>query len=194
MSSDIKHRIIFLGPPGSGKGTQADLLSKYFSIPHISTGAIFRETLENDKELGPKIKDILAAGNLVSDEMTVNIVEKRLQSDDCKNGFILDGFPRNIDQANSLASILEKMSLPLSYCISLQVPEEVLIERILGRASEGAGRSDDDEEIVKHRLQVYKNQTEPLCKFYNDLGNLVEINGLGEVLEVNKKILEKIQP
>ena len=186
------HRIIFLGPPGAGKGTQAILLSKKLSIPHISTGDMMRASIASGSDLGTRLKSFLDSGALVPDELTTEIVKERLSQDDCKSGFILDGYPRTLAQVESLDSILIGMSTPLTHCISIEVPDDVLLERIRKRSEDGAGRSDDTAEVAAERLKVYWTQTAPVLSAYKDSNRLLAIDGLGTIEEVQQKILSNL--
>ena len=195
--------ILLMGPPGAGKGTQAATLVKKFSIPHISTGDMFRAAIKEGTELGKKAKACIDAGNLVPDEITIGIVKERLSQEDCKKGFILDGFPRTVDQADALKGILTELGLSLKSVLNITVPSADLVERAVGRRicrscgatyhvkfspskQEGVcdacggelyQRADDTEETMKNRLSVYEAQTKPLIDYYQAAGLYVEIDG-----------------
>lgn len=184
-------RIIIFGPPGAGKGTQAHLISDEYNIPHLSTGEIFRSAIKNETPLGKEVKSILDAGELVPDEKVVGLVEEELKEEKYENGYILDGFPRTVPQAEAFDQILENKGKKLDVFLQLQVPREELISRILSR---GEGRSDDTPEKVKNRLDVYEEETQPVINHY-DRHNLIEIvDGVGSIDKVFdriKGILEK---
>jgi adenylate kinase len=191
-----------LGAPGAGKGTHAKRLSSLLGIPHISTGDIFREEMEKNSELGQEVRRYVEKGELVPDEVVNQIVKKRLSQDDCKKGFILDGYPRTLQQAEALEQILKELSLPLKKVINLVVSEEEIIRRLSGRricrncgaifhivnmppkkegicdycGGELYQRDDDKPEAIRHRLAVYHKQTEPLIRFYEEKGLLVNVN------------------
>ena len=195
--------ILLMGPPGAGKGTKAANLVKKFSIPHISTGDMFRAAIKEGTELGKKAKACIDAGNLVPDEITIGIVKERLSQEDCKKGFILDGFPRTVDQADALKGILTELGLSLKSVLNITVPSADLVERAVGRRicrscgatyhvkfspskQEGVcdacggelyQRADDTEETMKNRLSVYEAQTKPLIDYYQAAGLYVEIDG-----------------
>ncbi len=196
-------KIILMGPPGAGKGTQAEVLVNKLSIPHISTGDMFRAAIKNQTALGVKAKEYMDAGALVPDEVTIGIVDERLGEEDCRAGFLLDGFPRTVAQADALAEILERKGMKLDGVINIQVDQEKLIARLTGRrvcrqcgatyhilfnapATEGAcdkcggelyQRSDDSEATARNRLNVYNEQTEPLIAYYKSKGLLLDIEG-----------------
>ncbi len=187
-------QVILLGPPGAGKGTQAVLLCQQLGIPHISTGEILREERNSGSELGLKVKAFLDAGSLVPDNVVIRATEERLSREDCRKGFLLDGFPRTVHQAEALSAVLEAKGMPVSHVVQLVVPEQVLLERIKKRAGSVAeARSDDTAEVAAHRLQVYWTQTAPVAEFYRKLGLLREINGVGGVDEVKVRVLAAIE-
>ena len=179
--------LILLGPPGAGKGTQAAFIALEKNIPHISTGDMLREAIKNGTELGLKAKAVMDAGNLVSDELIIELVKERISQNDCKNGFLFDGFPRTISQAEALDSMLLSNNLNVDKVISLEVDDDVLTERLLSR-----GRSDDNEETIKNRLNVYKNQTLPIKDYYLKNNKLVEVKGDDSVEDVNATIVSSI--
>ncbi len=183
-------RIIIFGPPGAGKGTQAALIKDEFSIPHLSTGEIFREAIKNETVLGKKVKSVLDSGQLVSDDMVTALVEQELDKPDYKNGYILDGYPRTIAQAEAYDKFLEKNEQKLDACLLLKVPEQELIKRILSR---GEGRSDDREEKVKTRLEVYWSETRPVQQYYQKQGLLKEVEGTGTVEDVFERIKKSLE-
>jgi len=175
-----------VGPPGAGKGTQATALSEKLGIPHISTGDLFRKHIADETELGQKVKHILDSGQLVPDEITNEMLVDRLEQPDTADGFLLDGFPRNIGQAEVLAKELADSDTKLDAVVQLQVSEDVLVQRLLAR-----GRSDDNEGVIRHRLHVYQSETAPLLDYYRDL--LVTLDGVGEVGEVTNRVLAALR-
>ncbi|MBR2459929.1 MAG: adenylate kinase [Clostridia bacterium] len=202
-------KIIFLGAPGAGKGTKAEIVAKRLGIPTISTGAIIREAISSGTELGIKAKKFIEEGRLVSDEVVIGIIKSRLAKSDCSKGFILDGFPRTVPQAVAL----DDMGVTLDKVVSIEVPDEVIVERMSGRrvckkcgatyhltdnpskagsrcdrcGEELTIRSDDAPEVVLSRLEVYHSTTEPLKDFYEAKGNLVLVDGVGTVEETAKR-------
>lgn len=211
-------RIILLGPPGAGKGTQAETLVKNLSIPHISTGDMFRKAMKEGTALGMKAKEYMEAGQLVPDEVTIGIVKERVAQADCANGFLLDGFPRTVAQAEALDNILSEMGTSLDAVISIEVPKENLVGRLTGRRvcracgatyhvlfnppaiadkcgnceGELYQRSDDTEETVMNRLNVYESQTAPLIQYYSQKGILKPIDGDQPIEKVLVKIGESL--
>ncbi|MEO1021269.1 MAG: adenylate kinase [Bacteroidota bacterium] len=177
--------IILFGPPGAGKGTQANLIQNEYVIPHLSTGNIFRAAIKNETPLGLKVKAIMDAGELVSDETVNDLVEDELKDPKYASGYILDGYPRTVNQAQALDTIQEKLGQKTDALIVLEVPNDELISRILSR---GQGRSDDNEESVKNRLQVYENETAPVIAYYEEKGIVRHINGVGTLEEVFERI------
>ena len=174
-------RIVFLGAPGAGQGTQARLLSDKFGIPQISTGDILRAAVKAGTPLGQKAKGYMDAGNLVPDEVTVAMVRDRLGDSDAAKGFILDGFPRTTSQAASLGTILQEKGLDLDAVVQFEVDDEVVVERLLAR-----GRSDDNEDVIRNRQQVYRDETFPLLQYYAD--RVVTIDAVGEVDEITERV------
>ena len=186
-------QIILLGPPGAGKGTQAVLLCKELSLPHISTGEILREEQATGSTLGLTVKGFLDAGSLVPDETIIQVTEERLRRPDCSSGFLLDGFPRTVQQAEVLEGYLASLKQPLSHVVQLIVPEQTLLERIKARSGSLAkARSDDNAEVAAYRLQVYWTQTAPVAEFYRTKGLLREVDGVGTVDEVKSRILSTV--
>lgn len=165
-------RLIFLGAPGAGKGTQAQTLALHWHIPHISTGDILRGAMKERSPLGVKAQSYVDRGELVPDQLLLDIMEERLSQPDAQSGWILDGFPRNVNQASFLEQLLQKLTQDSVRAINLDVPDEVLVSRLLGR-----GRADDTEEVIRRRLEVYREQTLPLIDFYRDRQQLMSING-----------------
>ncbi|MEJ2526143.1 MAG: adenylate kinase [Desulfuromonadales bacterium] len=212
-------KLILLGPPGAGKGTQAKMLTEAFSIPQISTGDILRAAVKTGTALGLKAKQYMDAGGLVPDDVVVGIVRDRLQEADCRNGFILDGFPRTVAQADALRKSLEVMNKELDQVISLEVDTEALVARLTGRRTckdcgrgyhvrfdpprqagrcdacggELVQRQDDQEETIRKRLQVYADQTAPLIDYYRQANLLSEVDGMQPIAQVQEKVLSLLQ-
>ena len=184
-------RIIFLGPPGSGKGTQASQLAKRLGVPAISTGEILREAVRKQTALGQKAKAVMERGELVSDDLIVAMIGERLAEADARRGFILDGFPRTLAQARAFETMLSGNGDALSAVLNFSVPETELTERMLGRA-QAEGRADDRPETIRERLRVYREKTEPLVGFYRDRDLLAEIDGVGSVSEVAGRVDEAV--
>ena len=202
--------IILLGAPGAGKGTNAKKITSEYHLPHISTGDMFREALRDETELGKLAKSYMDKGLLVPDEVTISLVKERLSKDDCKDGFLLDGFPRNLKQAEALEEIGKEINRPINYVIDINVPEEILKDRITGRrvckkcgapyhiktlkpkvegvcdicGGELIQRKDDNEEALKVRLDEYHHQTEPLINYYSKKGILHTVDGSKDLKEV----------
>ncbi|MCK4536618.1 MAG: adenylate kinase [Desulfuromonadales bacterium] len=212
-------KLILLGPPGAGKGTQAKMLMDEFSVPQISTGDILRSAVKEGTSLGLKAKSFMDAGGLVPDEVVIGIVAERLQQDDCSNGFILDGFPRTVAQADALQGDLQELGKELDQVIALQVDTEALVERLTGRRtckSCGRGyhvsfdppatkgrcdacggelfqRDDDREDTIRKRLDVYDEQTAPLISYYRAANLLIELDGMQAIAEVQEKLLAALR-
>ena len=207
-------KIVLLGPPGAGKGTQAKSISNRYSIPHISTGDIFRKNISENTPLGIEAKSYMDNGQLVPDEVTINRVKDRLQQDDCKNGYLLDGFPRTVHQAEALDNFLTEREESIDTALLIEVPKEFILERMTGRrvcpscgasyhikfnpptndgkcdlcGSDVIQRKDDTEETVKERLDVYENQTQPLIDFYKNKKQLSVVDGTQAINEVFESI------
>jgi len=179
-------RLILVGPPGAGKGTQAERLAELFDVPHISTGALFRENLAERTALGVEAKRYMDAGELVPDSVTVAMVRQRLAEDDAVKGFLLDGFPRTSSQADSLEEILAGRGEALDGVVELQVDEDELVQRLLSR-----GRSDDTDDVIRRRLQVYRDETAPLIEYYRN--KLVTVDAVGQVEEVTDRVADAIR-
>jgi len=212
-------KIILLGPPGAGKGTQAAMLMDKFGIPQISTGDMLRAAVRNQSPMGIKAKEFMDAGGLVPDEVVVGIVRERLQLDDCSNGFILDGFPRTVAQADALKKVLSALDRDLDSVISLEVDTEALVARLTGRrtcsdcgrgfhvkydppAADGTctscggalvQRADDQEETIRNRMQVYHEQTAPLEDYYREQGLLQTVDGMQDMQAVQESIVSLLQ-
>jgi adenylate kinase len=213
-------RIVLVGPPGAGKGTQAVRLAEMLGIPHISTGDLFRANISKQTELGKLAKSYMDAGDLVPDEVTIAMAKDRMEQPDAANGFLLDGFPRNVSQAEALDRLLSDEGIELDAVLDLEVPEEEVVKRIAGRRvcrndsshvfhvtysppkQEGVcdicggelyQRDDDSEETVRKRLEVYHTQTEPIIDYYKAQGLVVTISALGPVDEITKRALEALK-
>ncbi len=212
-------QILLMGPPGAGKGTQAGNIAKEYSVPHISTGDMFRAAVKEGTELGKKVEACMKKGELVPDSVTVGIVRERLMKDDCKRGFILDGFPRTVEQADALSKILSELGISLTSVVNISVPTEDLIERAVGRrickkcgatyhvkfnptASEGVcdscggelyQRADDSAETMKSRLSVYEESTRPLIEYYKKAGLYVEIDGRQSIEKVKNDLFDALR-
>lgn len=179
-------RLVLVGPPGAGKGTQAERMAERLGVPHISTGDLFRANLRDETELGRAAKRYMDAGDLVPDEVTVGMVRDRLGDEDAAKGFILDGFPRNTAQAGSLAGILDDKGLQLDAVVQFEVDDEVVVQRLLGR-----GRSDDNEDTIRNRQRVYRDETAPLLRHYSR--QLVTVDAVGEVDEITERVFSALQ-
>lgn len=182
--------IILLGPPGAGKGTQAAFIKEKFNIAHISTGDMLREAVKNETSLGLTAKAIMARGDYVPDDLLLEIINERVSQDDCKNGFILDGYPRNEVQAKSLDAILSKSNNSIDGILQIDVDFSVLEKRIEGRAQDNNSeiREDDNLQVMKKRLKVYIDQTEPLISYYSNHKNFIVINGMNDISKVSEDI------
>jgi len=186
-------RLILLGPPGAGKGTQAKILIEKYGIPQLSTGDILRAAIAARTPLGLEAKAIMDRGDLVSDDVVNAIISERLDQPDCRPGFILDGFPRTIAQAETLETMLSEKNMALDAVVELRVDEEELVQRVLNRAKEtGGARADDNEEVIRKRLEVYRELTEPLVGFYGDKGILKSVDGMASVEDVKSAIAKAI--
>jgi adenylate kinase len=180
-------RLLIMGPPGAGKGTQAKRVAEHYGIPAISTGDIFRAMKNADTPLARQVRAIMESGGYVSDEITNEIVKDRLAQPDCQKGFLLDGYPRTLQQVGTLDDYLAETGRPLDAVISLLADTDEVVARLLRRA-EIDGRSDDNEETIRVRLQVYAEQTQPLLDLYRSRGLLVEVDGLGDIDEVSERV------
>lgn len=180
-------RAVLLGPPGAGKGTQASLIQERVDVPHISTGDLLRRAVAEQTPLGVRAKEFMDRGELVPDDLVIGLIEERLTKERGR-GFLLDGFPRNVAQAETLDRLLQTQGLELEHVISLSVPREELVQRMLGR-----GRSDDNEETIRSRLIVYEEETAPLCDFYRKRSILREVVGTGGREVILERILENLR-
>ena len=186
-------RLVLLGAPGSGKGTQAARLKGHLQVPHISTGDLLRAEVAAGSKLGLEAKEVMARGDLVSDAILLGMLESRFSQADTAGGFILDGYPRNLAQAGALDGLLQRIGQPMDFAVQLEVPTELLVERIAGRA-QAEGRADDSPESVRTRLRVYDQQTAPVIEFYRAHGQLTVVDGVGSLDQVFTRIIEAIAP
>lgn len=212
-------RVVLLGPPGAGKGTQASAIVKRYNIPHISTGDIFRANIKEGTELGNKAKEYMDKGLLVPDQVVVEIVEDRLKEDDCANGFLLDGFPRTVNQGEALDEVLSSMGVKLDKVVNIDADSEVLIQRAIGRRickecgatyhvkfnppkeegicdNDGSSlyqRDDDTEETVATRINVYLEQTQPLIDYYEEKKLILNVDGIKSIDEITSSIIEGLE-
>jgi adenylate kinase len=184
-------RLLIVGPPGAGKGTQAAIIAETFGIPAISTGDIFRANIKDGTELGLKIQEIVSSGSYVPDSLTNEIVRDRLQQPDAVDGFLLDGYPRTVDQVSELDAILAETGVELDAVVRLVADPDEVVARLLKRASE-QGRSDDTEEVIRHRQDVYLDQTEPVIAAYTERGLVIDVDGLGPVDEVATRVRDAL--
>ena len=185
-------RLILVGPPGSGKGTQAERICQKWSLAHISTGNMLREEIASKSELGKKVESVLAAGKLVSDDIVIELIKERVKRPDCKNGFLLDGFPRTEPQSEALDNFLNSAGIPVTHVIELHVDEDDLVERLLNRAKI-EGRADDTEEVIRKRLEVFHAQTKPVIEHYRRLSGVFHsVDGSGSVDDVFAKITAEL--
>jgi adenylate kinase len=185
-------RLLLIGPPGAGKGTQASLLASHFGIPAISTGDIFRENVKNETELGLQAKGFMDRGEYVPDSLTNALVKDRLAQPDARKGFLLDGYPRTIDQVHQLDGFLDEMNQSLDVVVQLTADLDELVRRLSNRAQE-QGRTDDTPEVIRRRQEVYEEQTAPLIDVYVSRTLVAKINGLGEIEEVTSRIIEALE-
>lgn len=181
--------LIILGAPGAGKGTQAKRIAQVLDIPTISTGAIFRQNMADETELGRRAREYMDAGEFVPDTVTNPMLTVRLDAPDTRNGYLLDGYPRTLDQAHYLRDFLAKSGTEVDLVIEIVTDEDEVVERLLKRAQQ-EGRSDDTEPIIRHRMRVYHDQTEPMATYYADQDKLVQVDGMGTVEDVWKRIVD----
>jgi adenylate kinase len=186
-------RLVLLGAPGSGKGTQAARLKEHLQVPHISTGDLLRAEVAAGTVLGVQAREIMARGELVPDAVLLGMLEARFAQPDTRGGFILDGYPRNLAQADALEALLARLGQPIDHAVQLEVPVEALVERIAGRAA-AEGRADDTPDTVRTRLAVYTQQTAPVAEFFRQRGRLLNVDGVGSLDAVFTRILEAIAP
>ncbi|MCP4395514.1 MAG: adenylate kinase [Alphaproteobacteria bacterium] len=211
----MKKRVILMGSPGGGKGTQAKLMEKELNVPHLSTGDMFRAGIQNGTEFGLKAKSFMDKGELVPDEVTIGLINERMAENDCKEGFILDGFPRTVPQAEALSELVLKLGLGIEAVLYVKVSDDLIVNRILGRytcskcgdvyhdkfkqpktegvcdvcgATDFSRRSDDTEETIRTRLNAYSNMTLPVLDYYENSGIVAELDGVGEIEEVFARI------
>ena len=183
--------LIFIGPPGVGKGTQAKRICDHFSIVHLSTGVILRDEISNNSPVGKSAKTFIDVGQLVPDDVLLKMMSDRLAQNDCNNGYCLDGFPRTITQAKGLERILTNLNQSLDAVVSIVADEEELINRLVLRGST-SGRTDDTPEIIRQRLRVYRRQTEPLIEFYEQQNLIKAVEGVGKITEITERILNTL--
>lgn len=184
---------MLFGPPGAGKGTQAARLSERLRVPAISTGDIFRSNIAGGTQLGRKVVEYTSKGALVPDELTDDLVRDRLAQPDAADGFLLDGYPRNVAQVASLDTMLAEVGTPLDAVVEITADADVVVDRLLRRATI-EGRVDDTEDVIRHRLDVYADQTAPIAKVYADRGMLIQVDGIGELDEVTERLVRAITP
>jgi adenylate kinase len=180
-------RLLLLGPPGAGKGTQAARLVEELGVPQISTGDMLREAVAQGTELGKKAAVLMERGELVSDAIVIGVAGERLSQPDVEEGFVLDGFPRTVAQAEALDGLLARLGVKLERCVAMTVDEDAVVARLLKRA-EIEGRSDDNEDTIRNRMRVYRERTEPLVTYYRERGVLAEVDGMGSIDEVAARI------
>lgn len=185
-------RLILFGPPGAGKGTQASAISETFSLPHVATGDIFRDNVSNETELGVRARGYMDRGALVPDQVVIDMVADRIAQTDASDGFLLDGFPRTVGQAEALDDLLARDGNGIDAVVRLLVDDDELVARLLQRARE-QGRSDDTRDVIERRLKVYRDETEPLVARYRRQGVLREIDGTGTIADVRERVLDAVR-
>ena len=178
-------RIVLVGPPGAGKGTQAALLSEKLGVPHISTGDLFRANISENTELGQTAKSYIDAGNLVPSSVTNDMVAERIGEGDAAEGFLLDGYPRSVEQADALSELLAKNDLTIDAVLEFAIDDDTVVDRMLAR-----GRADDTEDVIRHRMDVYRSETAPLLNYY--AGKVVKIDAVGEVNEISERAMKAL--
>jgi adenylate kinase len=176
-------RVIFIGPPGAGKGTQSQRLLRFLNVPHISTGELLRDAVHLGNSDGLLAEKYMSEGNLVPDPLIIKLVATRMNKPDCKDGCLLDGFPRTLGQAEALDTYLGERGIPLDCVLELKVNEDILVQRLAGR-----GRADDEKDVIRQRFRTYRDKTEPLLEYYQTRGKLATINGIGTTDEVFDRI------
>ena len=183
--------IVLFGPPGAGKGTQSQFLREKYKLTYISTGEILREEIAAESELGLQVKELIGKGNLVSDEIVAKIIEKKISGNRHSAGFLFDGYPRTVPQAETLDRLMQEFDLRLTCVLSLEVPEDLLIQRMIERGKT-SGRADDNIDSIKHRFVEYAEKTRPVLDFYKDSGKLHPVNGVGEIPQIFEKLCDVI--
>jgi len=181
--------LVLFGPPGAGKGTQSELIVQKYQLVHLSTGNMLRAEIASDSELGQQVKSLIDQGKLVSDEIVIELIRNHLKENHKAHGFIFDGFPRTVAQAQALDSLMGEQGTSITCMISLVVNEEELVKRLLERGKE-KGRTDDNEQTIKLRIQEYEDKTLPVAKYYGEQDKLYEVNGVGSIEEINQRIAE----
>ncbi len=180
--------LILFGPPGSGKGTQAKKLAKHYNLLHISTGDLFRSEIKKETELGKRAKSYMNKGELVPDEVTIGMLRNKVKDHPEVKGFIFDGFPRTIPQANSLDQLMKELDTSISGLIALEVEEDEIVSRLLERGETSGRKDDQDESIIRSRIEVYRNETEPVFNYYDEKNKSYKVDGMGEISEIFERL------